>query len=280
MKTYFKIIIFLSVIVFNSCEDVVDVDLQTAPARLTIEASLDWEKGTQGNNQTIKLSTSTPYFDTTSNSAVTGASVMVTNDTSGDEFIFEDQNNGTYTTSAFIPVLNQSYTLDVRYNDENYTATETLIPVVDFLEITQSTEEGFDDEALEVNIIFNDPDIEGNRYLLRLQEEGDLLPELGVIDDEFVNGNEISLEYEKEEDEDAGTEVFVPRDVVNIDLFGISEDYYNYMSILIEQADGLGLFSTIPVAFRGNCVNLDNPDNYANGYFRVTQVVRARYTFE
>lgn len=59
---------------------VIDVDVQTGPSRLVIEASLDWEKGTTGSNQIIKLSKSTPYFDTTTNTSVTNASVRVIND--------------------------------------------------------------------------------------------------------------------------------------------------------------------------------------------------------
>ncbi|MGB5819582.1 MAG: DUF4249 domain-containing protein [Saonia sp.] len=280
MNRYSRIIILLLFVVLASCEDVIDVDVQTAPPRLTIEASLDWEKGTAGNNQTITLSTSTAFFDTTTNSSITGASVKVTNTTSGEEFIFADQDNGDYVTEDFIPVLNQSYTLEVLYDGETYAATETLIPVTDITELNQSREDGFDDDVLEVNVVFTDPEDEDNYYLFRFQERGDLLPELEELDDEFVNGREISWYYEKEEDEDTNTEEFVPGDIVDISLFGISESYHNYIRILIEQSEGLGLFSPIPVALRGNCINLTNADNYANGYFRLTQVVRTSYTFE
>lgn len=280
MKIYLRITIPLFILFLSSCEDVIDVDVQTAPARLTIEASLDWEKGTQGNEQTIKLSTSTPFFDTTTNTAVTGASVVVTNNTSTTQFVFSDQNNGEYTTQDFIPVLNQSYTLEVLYNGETYRATETLMPVTDITELTQSTEDGFDDEVLEVNVIFTDPEDEKNFYLFKFQERGDLLPELEELDDEFVNGNEISWYYEKEEDEDTNTEEFVPGDVVDVELVGISEAYHNYVRILIEQSEGAGLFSTTPVALKGNCINVDNAENYANGYFRISQKVRDTYTFE
>lgn len=280
MKTYLRTLILLWAIVLTSCEDVIDVDVQTAPARLAIEASLDWEKGTAGNEQTIKLSTSTPYFDTTTNISVTGASVKVTNDTNGTDFVFMDQGNGDYITVDFVPILDQSYTLEVQYNGETYRATETLMSVADITELTQSSEDGFDDEVLEVNVIFTDPLEEDNYYLFRFQERGDLLPVLEDLDDEFVNGNEIRWYYEKEGDENTDREEFAPGDIVDIDLFGISEGYFNYIRILIEQSGGPDLFGTIPVALKGNCINPSNPDNYAFGYFRLTQVVRASYTFE
>ena len=280
MKNTIIYILSIIIVLLTSCTDVIDVDLQNAPPRLTIEASLDWEKGTPGSEQTIKLSTSTPYFDKNINTAVTGASVKVINDGTGQEFPFLDQNNGRYTTFSFIPVLNQTYTLEVIYMGETYTATETLLPVVDITSISQSTEKGFSDTDLEVNVTFTDPAEETNFYLFRFHAQGDILPFLETAKDEFVNGNDINWWFEKDDDEDNNIKAFAPGDVVDIAFYGISERYYNYMRLLIEQSEGTGLFSPIPVALKGNCINLDNPANYAYGYFRLTQVVRESYTFE
>lgn len=279
MKIYFKLIILF--IIITSCEDVINVDVQTAPSRLVIEASIDWEKGTTGNNQTIKLSESTPYFDTTTNTSVTNASVKVTNDVDNTEFVFTHQGDGIYTTTTFTPIANQSYTLEVIYNGETYTANETLMSVVDIDDITQSREDGFNDEDLEVNITFTDPIDEENYYLFKFQKQGDLLPVLEDGNDEFVNGNEITWWYEKEGDDGLeGSDAFMPGDTVDISFYGISEDYHNYIRILIEQSEGTDLFSATPVPLRGNCINTTTPDHYAFGYFRLTQVVKASYTFQ
>ncbi len=281
MKTYFKLTLLFFIVAFTSCEDVIDVDVQTAPTRLVIEASLDWEKGTIGNNQTITLSKSAPYFDTTTITGVTNASVKVTNDNDNTEFIFAHQGNGVYTTTNFVPVINDSYTLEVVYDGETYMASETLNAVTDITDLTQSVEDGFDDEELEVNVIFTDPEDEENYYLLKFEKEGDLFPALESGDDEFVNGNEITWWFEKEEDEDTDKiEAFRPGDTVDISFFGISEAYSNYIGILIEQLEPDGPFGTTPVPLKGNCVNTTSPDNYAFGYFRVTQVVKTSYTFE
>lgn len=282
MKTYFKLTWLLLSVIFISCEDVINVEVQEGPNRLVVEASLDWEKETVGNNQTIKLSESTPYFDTTTNVSVTNASVKVTNDSDNTEFVFNHQGNGVYTTSTFIPVIGQSYTLEIIHNNETYTANETMISVTDIQSVTQSREDGFDEEDLEVNVTFTDPVDEENYYLFKFQRRGDLLPFLEDGNDEFVNGNEITWWYEKEEgDGDVGeSEAFKPGDIVDISFFGISEDFHNYVRILIEQSEGAGLFSTTPVPLRGNCVNTTTPDNYAFGYFRLTQVVKTSYTFE
>ncbi len=279
MKTILKHISIAILAISASCTDVVEVEVQDGPIRLVIEASLDWEKGTPGNNQTIRLRTSTPFFETNSSTNVVGASVRVTNNTTGTEFIFEDQNNGSYTTTSFEPILDQAYTLQVEYNGESYRAVETMTPVTEITNVFQDRTDGFDDEILEVHVVFTDPIAEGDNYLFRFQRQGDLLPDLEVAEDEFVNGNEIDWWYEIEEDEDENIEPFAPGDVVDIEMYGISRDYYDYIKILISQLGGVGLFEATPVAVKGNCINETNPENFAFGYFRLTEFDSATYTF-
>lgn len=270
--------VFITVV---SCDDKIDVDVPEAAPRLVIEASLDWEKGTTGNNQTIKLSTSTPYFDTTLNTSVIGASVRVTNNNSNAVYTFTDQNDGTYTINNFVPVLNDSYTLEVIYNGETFSATENLIPVSPIISTTQSLEGGFDEEVLDVTILFDDPADEENFYLIRIIEEGDLFAELETQSDEFTNGNVQEEFFEKDRDDEDETEEYNPGDTVNIKLYGISQRYYNFISLLIEQYDSGGdPFSVTPAEIRGNCVNETNEANYAFGYFRVTEFDQVTYTFQ
>ncbi|SHJ63765.1 DUF4249 domain-containing protein [Aquimarina spongiae] len=281
MKTVVKLFIVTIAILFTSCEDVIDVEVQQGPERLVIEASIDWEKGTPGNEQTIRLRKSTPFFDTNTNTAVTGATVDITNTNTQEQFVFTDQNDGTYTTDSFVPVLGQSYSLRIAHDGEIYTATETMTSVADITNVFQDREDGFDEELLEVHLVFTDPVDEENNYLFKFQRRGDLLPELEVAEDEFVNGNEIDWWYELEDDDEDGENQgpFAPGDTVDIEFFGISRQYYDYIKILISQIGGVGLFESTPVAVRGNCINETNPDNYPFGYFRLTEVVRTSYTF-
>ncbi|WP_298506969.1 DUF4249 domain-containing protein [uncultured Maribacter sp.] len=278
MKSYIKLITLFAISIFFSCEDVIDLEVQTAPERLTIEASLDWEKGTSGNNQTIKLSTSSAYFAENQDNPVTNATVKVTNTNTLEEFIFTNENNGNYSTDSFNPIVNNTYDLEIVYNNETYTATESLKPVTDITRVEQSTDKGFDDEILEVNVFFNDPEDEENYYLFKYKESGDLLFELEDADDEFINGNEVGWWYEKDEDDEQGE--FTVGDQVEVEMYGISKAYFNYIRTLIEQSEGVGLFSATPVALKGNCINQTNSENYAHGFFRLTQVVKTKYTFE
>ena len=280
MKYLYKHILVFALISLYACTDVIDVEVPVASPRLVIEASIDWEKGTTGNEQNVKLSLSTPYFDSEEIVPAFGALVTVTNTTANESFTFNDQGNGNYSTALFIPRFNNEYTLEVIYDSETYTAYETLIPVVPIDDIYQSRDNGFDVEALEVNLDFTDPENIENFYLFRFQKQGDLLPEIFDFSDQFVDGNEVSVFYERLENEDINQEEFEPGDIIDIHFYGISEQYFNFMQLLISQNDAGGPFSTTPAALRGNCTNPTNPDNYAFGYFRVTEVVVEKYTFD
>ncbi|MET1259315.1 DUF4249 family protein [Flagellimonas sp. DF-77] len=276
MKKIIRILPILLLTIY-SCTDVVDVEVQTGPERLVIEASLDWEKGTSGTVQTIALRTSSPFFDEDGFTDVVGATVQVTNNDSGELFLFADMQNGTYRTNSFNPVIGDSYTLRVTYAGEVYSATETMTPVTEITDVFQDRADGFDEEILEVHVLFTDPITEGDNYLFRFQRRGDLLPDIEVAEDEFVNGNEIDWWYEIEDEDDVPP--FEAGDIVDIEMIGISRDYYDYIKIIAEQLGGVGIFETTPVAVRGNCVNETDPDRYAFGYFRVTEVDKASYTF-
>jgi len=268
-------------ITFISCDDKIDVDVPEAAPRLVIEASLDWEKGTMGNNQTIKLSTSTPFFQTNLNTSVIGAAVKVTNNNSNAVYNFTDQNDGTYTINNFVPVTNDSYTLEVIHESETYTATERLMPVSPINNVEQSLEGGFDDEVLDVTIYFDDPANVDNFYMFRVKEDGDLFADIETQSDEFSDGNEQNEFFEKDSDEEDDEAEYNPGDTVNIKLYGISQRYYNYVSLLVDQYDSGGdPFAVTPAEVRGNFVNTTNEANYAFGYFRVTEFDQVDYTFQ
>lgn len=270
----------LMLVVLSSCEEVIDVDLQDEAPRLVIEASIDWVKGTTGNDQLIQLNMSTPFFETNTLTGVTGAIVNVTNETTGDVFVFTDAGEGNYTTSEFIPVLNDTYIMEVIHDGETYTATETLVPVAPINEIRQSLEGGFDDEIIDLNLYFDDPANEENFYFSKLLREGDTFTELNTLSDRFIDGNEVFLIFEKDGDSD-NDEEFLPGDIVNIELLGVSEQFYGFMEILIEQYYGGGdPFSSVAAEIRGNCINITNEANYAYGYFRLSEVDTISYTVE
>jgi len=82
--------ILLLSLLLTSCTEVVDIDLPYDGDKLIVEASIDYLRGTNGEDQTIRLSRTTEYLTEMENPAVTGALVTVTKDDSGTEFCYRN----------------------------------------------------------------------------------------------------------------------------------------------------------------------------------------------
>lgn len=270
-----KKIIPLFIILFTlySCEDIIDVNIPNAEPKLVIEASINWFNGTQGNAQEIKLTQSAPYFNNNVPPA-NNATVSIT-DSSNTTFIFTEVNaSGIYKNTTFIPVLNQEYTLNITYKNEEYKATETLTSVTPIDYIMQKNDGGFSGEDIEIKAFYTDPENQENYYFFEFITDISVLPTLEVYEDEFFNGNQI-FAFFTEEDLEAG-------DALIIRNYGISNQFYEYMNILLQQSNqsGGGPFQTQPATVRGNCVNTTNPNNFPLGYFRLSQANQLIYTVE
>ena len=270
-----KKIIYLLLISFSftACEDVIDLELNSAEPRLVIDASLNWIKGTDGKNQLIKLTLSAPFYDLEVPPA-NGAVVTVTDSNNNIFNFIEDGDTGIYVNNTFIPEINGFYTLSINYNDEIYRGTEQLMAVADIDRVEQKNDGGFSGDEIELKAYYTDPEGMGNYYLFEFDIQETNSISLEVYDDEFTDGNEIFAFY-TDEDLEAGSELTVYSN-------GISERFYEYMVVLLQQTDDTGgdPFETQPATVRGNCVNETNPDNYPFGYFRASEVSVLNYTVE
>lgn len=273
---YIKFLFFtLFFATFTSCEEVVTVDLETAEPRLVVDASINWIKGTDGSRQKVVLTTTAPYYDD-GVPAVSGATVYIVN-SAGTQFNFieEEPGSGEYFCNDFFPEISQTYTLTVINNGQVYTATESLYATPDIAYTTQDNEGGFLNEDYEVRFYYQDNPSEVNFYMHRFDSDVIPYPDYDVADDEFFQGN---MMFGIFSDEDLG-----PGKELSIQLYGISERYYNYMNQLItiaEGGSGGGPFQTPPVTVRGNLVNQTDANNYALGYFRLGEVAKLNYTVE
>jgi hypothetical protein len=256
----------------SSCTDVIDVKVPNGGARLVVDASIKWQKGTSGETQTINLRKSTAFFDKNRDVPVTGASVTVTKENDGSIFVFADQNDGSYTAVDFVPELNASYTLKILYNGNSYTATETLIAAPVINRVDQTIEGSGGDAEIQLQVFFDDPGNVENYYLGEFQPSNLPLPSLSVIRDEFTDGNENFIENENES--------YVAGVTVDINVYGISQRYYDYINIFIQQSgsDEGGPFPTTPVPLKGNVVNVNDSNEEVLGYFRAGEFDTTSHT--
>ncbi|WP_282124136.1 DUF4249 domain-containing protein [Algibacter mikhailovii] len=272
MKNLQYIILF-SLLTLMSCEDVIDVELDSAEPKLVIDASLRWLKGTDGKSQEIKLTLSAPYFDTSVPPA-TGAQVTVTDAANNIYDFTEFGNTGIYKNANFLPVIGGEYKLKIVYENETYSGTETMMSVVPINRIEQKNDGGFSGEDIEIKVFYTDPAGIKNFYLFEFFVVNRDLLSVEVYDDEFTDGNEIFGFY-SDEDLKAGEELLIANS-------GISQRSYEFTNLLLQQyGDGSGgPFQTQPTTVRGNCINETNPENFPLGYFRVTETDVVTYIIE
>ena len=252
----------------SSCEDVIEVDLNDAEPRLVIESSINSRVETGDVFGSIKLTTTSPFF---SNDLPTVEDAIVEiRDESGIVFPFIHEGAGIY-VSDFSPQESTEYTLNIIYNDEIYTATTSLISSVPLEYVEQRNDGGFSGDQIELKAFFQDPPNQENFYYFTANSERSI--RRNVYSDEFYSGNLMFGSY--------STDDLIVGDWVQFRLYGITEEFYNYMFILLQQTGGGGgPFETQPATVRGNIINETNPENYPLGYFRISQISVLNYQVE
>lgn len=272
-----KILFYFSLLIFtflSSCEDTVNIPLQNSTPKLVIDANLKWQKGTTGEEQTIKLSLTNDFY---SNSIVPakGATVIVKNSANTIFTFTEVANTEDYVCTNFVPVINENYTLEVLYQGQKYTATSTLIatPVIENIE--QETVPGFGGEdQIQIKFFFQDNGSEDNFYLVGAKNPRIQTPEYGAITDEFFQGNKMFGFYNNEKIDRGST--------IRFTLQGMNNSYYNFMNKLIA-ISGLNAgnpFATAPAILRGNIKNQTNPEVFPLGYFSLGETDTRDYVVQ
>ena len=264
---------------FTACEKVIELDLDTQEKELVIDAHIDWEKGTTGQEQTIQLSYTQPYYSQEAPEGASGATVLVA-DNQGNIFPFVEHIAGTYKNLSFTPTLGRRYALIVQHQGKEYVASDILKEVPQLTEdnITQSNDGGFTRDQIMLTLRFDANPNERNNFVLRIKASSDGVTRIyGFNDRYFPDGRFSSKILSRSNKEE---EKFKPGDTVEITLFRVSETYMNYIRVLSNNAsNNAGLFS-IPNRVRGNIVNRANPQENPLGAFRVAQYAKIIYVIK
>lgn len=270
------IIILLFITHLFSCQEVVEIDLETAQERLVIEALINWENGTTGNEQTIKLTKTSSFYNNQIIPA-TGATVVIENIDSQEVFNFNETSNGIYQTNTFVPLLNNTYKLQVTYENESYKAESTLLPSPPIIEVTQSLEGGFSVEDPEVNISFQDFIGQDDYYRIifsqfRPSTNEEIENLIYTYDSRFESDNILSTFSESDN--------ILTGDSFDITIYSISKPFFNFLEKLENQSEeSEGPFSSPPINVKGNIVNTTNKAKYPYGYFNLHEVSKTLYIF-
>lgn len=256
---------FLMLLFFSNCEKVIDVDVPSIEQKLVIDASFEvnFDENPVTANTIVKLRLSADYFDDTI-PAVTNATVFLTILSDNTIINFSNANaDGNYTPiNSFVPADDEEYELTIIHDNETYKGRATKIKSTPFTEVIQGDETLFSGEEIELKISFSDNFNTENYYLFNID-----IYNFITIEDRFFNGTDYNFSYFYEDEN-----IEFPKNI-DIKLFGISKEYYNYFRILQGQSgqNSGGPFQTIPSSLLGNMINTTNDNNFPLGYFHISE---------
>jgi len=248
------------VLLLASCEDIIEVDLDSIPPKTVIEGTLnDLDPRVQ-----IKLSTTSDYFKPGKNPTISEAMVSIS-DEHGTITSFEETDPGIYTSSSVQVVANTTYMLEVLAGEEYYEAVCTMPEKVEIDSISYEAAPlymEFEEDAFQVTCYLQDPGNIDNYYRMKVYAKGD--QDSGdrskiVFNDDFVDGNLISVPWDPEG--------FLALDTVVVELQTLDLVSYDYYRTLFPILEG-GLGSPNPANPESNL------SNDALGYFGAFTVSR------
>ncbi|MEO6149760.1 MAG: DUF4249 domain-containing protein [Mucilaginibacter sp.] len=218
-----------TVLLFASCEKVIDVDIKESPNQLVIEGNITDVEGIQ----TIKLSQSVPYTQNNTYPPVTGADVVVS-DNEGNSFNFTESQPGLYTFGPLEGVAGRTYTMNVKVSDKTYTASSTMpahVPL-DSLSITKIS---FGNNELKtVSVHFTDPAGVANQYRYIMKVNNKLTKRVYANNDRLQDGNQVKEQLFYGSDED--NEELDSGDKVEVEMQGIDNAVFKYWFTLSQQS--------------------------------------------
>ena len=261
MKINFNIsIIVFLLLIFSSCEKVIELDLADSKEAIVIEATIS------NNNEpfTVLISKTLPYFDSKTDNQVSGAIVRVS-DENGKKKYFKEVSPGVYKLSKITAMPNSWYTIDVEYEGITYSARSYLNEPVHIEELSFSYFDGFGffDSGYKVSCYIRDPlDIQ-NYYRIKYYVNGkpsNVNGEISLYTDKLFDGKSIGIGQR--------TVVFEKTDTLTVELQSIDKAAYEYF-LTLENISGTDIIQSASPANPNS-----NFNNGALGYFSAYSVDR------
>jgi hypothetical protein len=276
----FALSLFLS-----SCETVIDADLDTAPAQISVDAWLTDAPG----EQRIRLTQTAPYLNNGAAIPATGARVGI-RDSKGRIFEFTDPDKDGYYTwkpasaKDTLGRVGEKYELGIDFGGQIYVSATRMnrVPAIDSIIFREekinplATETGFQGE-------FYAKDIPGatDFYRVRYFRNGQLQNRpadlITVYDAGFSGGSDTDgLMFIRPIRQGINPDQFFARnDTVKVEVQSITPEAFYFLLQLREQIQNGGLFATPPANVPTNIVNMDEKGKKATGFF-VASAVRTR----
>jgi hypothetical protein len=244
------------ILIFSSCEKVIDLKLNPSDSRLVIEAQMTNELG----SCSVKLSRVINYDQANNYPKISNAIVRI--EDNGVSYLLTETAAGIYTKPDLQGVPGHTYNLKVIVDGEEYTSSCKMPTMVQIDTVYTQYEVFFVDTNLATYITYQDPSGERNyyRYILSIADtvsEGFLLDNDTFYDGQNAEQSLFSFNSE-----------YMSGDSIKVELWSIDAAVYKYFSTL----------SSIIGGQSGQLAAPANPSSNisggAMGYFNVYGVSR------
>lgn len=279
MKIISKILILVSLVIFTSCEDVIQVKLDEGSKLLVVDAFINDLR----TNQVVRVTNTDSYFSGQNPPPVNNASVVLKDITTNTSYTFINDNNGNYvytiTPTDTIAYAGHSYELSVTQGGHKYTAytiqkRTTQIDSIssNYKEKTSFTEEGYYCKFW----AFDPPGPEPDYYWIKAFRNKEM----------YNKSTQLNLAFDGAYSAGADGFIFIPPiaeaitpfgerysygDTCRVEIHSISRETYYFLQQVISQTTNSGMFATTPENVRTN-INTPAGATKAIGWFNMASV--------
>lgn len=231
------ILIIASSIVLISCEEVIEIDLNSSNPVLVAEGTIE-----NDSIAIIKLTYTSDYFNNEKSPVEENATVVLMSDDNNSE-ILTYVADGIYKGSGLIGEVGKTYNLSVTTEKGEYNAQSTLMPPSEIYDIVVSESSfqrpGQSEITYSIELKFKDVSSAKDYYMMKFFVNG-IFDSYGLVDDEiFINGDTIHYPVVQK--------TYYENDEIFIKLHSVDFETYKYYSQLndaISEGMGLGGSST------------------------------------
>jgi len=236
---YIPVLILALLFALSSCEEVIEVDLNSADPVLVAEGYMELDSTCR-----LRLTYTTDYFHQESPVIVDDAVVILSDENDASETL-RYLGEGVYGGQNIFGTEFAEYTLSINTGEQVHTGFSSLMPVPEFDSIRiddfpfGDSPPGPDFPGLLTISFHNDPGKE-DYFMLRLTMNGEAMDEFfSLASDEYTSSSDV-VEY---------TTVIYPSedgDTLSMEVYAIDADTYRYYTQLNEAVSGGMAMSSTP----------------------------------
>jgi hypothetical protein len=222
------------VILFSSCEKVIDVDLQNAAKKYVIEAVIT----DQPNTAQVHITQTKDFDDDNNFPGIDGAIVAIA-EAGGGTTNLQMTSSGIYESPSLVGSPGKTYSLLVSVGGQVFTATCSMAQKVNLDSIFVTDEFLFTDTRKIVNAVYTDPPGRGNNYRFIQYVNGAKEKQVLVQNDDYTDDRTVTSKLFFFSDEDDDNSLIHSGDSVKIDMLCIDPAIYKYWYSLSRSSTGL-----------------------------------------